>query len=200
MKIFVINRVQDEGRLESVLAEFERNCIDAEIVRPEIVDRSIELKETEGWNHNALSLRNTTIKILERAIEENYESVLIFEDDAFINDRIYQKFKSDLKKFKQKVNFWHFLNLNFGKGIKYDAKEIHGFYKTIDGVDCCQAYVISNRIFKTYKMFLEANMLPIDTITAYIHSKFGASYVYAERPVYHKQGQYSTLRDKIVDY
>ena len=198
MKKYVINLLTAKDRLEAVSKEFDRVGLEVEVVIP-LPATKIPNTNRESWSKGAMSLRETTISIIEKALSDNEEMIMIFEDDTYIRDDIWKQFQKDFDLFSKKIEF-NFIHLNYSAGERFSMQSSYNFQMTYDGVECCQCYIINKRIMKTFLEHLKANVVPIDVITKYLHSKFKNSFVYSPCPVYHKPNQFSTIRNKIVDY
>jgi hypothetical protein len=180
-------------RKESIQKEMAKTGLSYEFVIPEDSD-DIESK-SPGWTSGANSLRLTTIKLIEEAIEDKKDFVWIWEDDSIIDKR---KFDSFIKEFKDFTDF-DFIHLNYSAGTVFSGWSKGLLRKTIDGVECCQSYIISSCVFKEYLKALQIER-PIDLSTKFLHKKRQRSYVVDLIPVSHKAGKYSYIRDKIVNY
>ena len=191
--IHVINRPQDEERrskIEPLLQWFDYCFIEPEPTRP-------VKKETSAWNERANSLRLTTIKLVEEAMEMDAPYLFIMEDDAVFNPDHLEEFYENFEKVKGGT--WDFLHLNYSGGETFDVQSMHRFRRTLDGVFCCQAYLINKNVYPLYLKMLE-NEAPIDAVTKKIHFLRKKSYIYEPKIVFHPEGEYSTLRNKKVDY
>ena len=197
-KIYYINLDSETGRDEIVKKQFELIGINPERVSA-VPGKSIdidayEIKETEGWNRNAIGLILTTAKILEDAIKNKYDSIFIFEDDSYMSNHfgyIYDQFMSEVP------SDWEFIQLNTNDRIS--VKYVSKFVRRLEDSTCCQAYGIRKSVFKDYLDRILTITKPIDEHTVDIQ-KNGKCYSPVVNPVTHIRGLHSTLREKKVDY
>lgn len=197
MKSYVINLESSVERFKNVTNEFNRLGLVVEVVRP--LTATNPLSKDTGWGIGAASLRLTTIMLIENAIRDNEEMIMIFEDDSYFHDNLWRSFEKDFSFFKKNCNF-NFIHLNHSAGERFSLQSKNNFIMTIDGVECCQCYIIHRRVMDMYLLYLKTYFVPIDTVTKFLHKKIGNSFVYASSPVYHKPNQFSTIREKIVNY
>ncbi len=163
-KIYVINLDRRTDRLESITAEFER--IGSTFTRISAIDGNtldVEPDNKNGtlrWNKAAYALALTTIQILEDAIANNYENILIFEDDVKFNpliDLIGDEFLCSMPKKYDLV----FLGLaHTGYPTLYNP-----YWDKVKSCFGCHAYGVGKHMLLSYKKLLEKLDRPIDHYT-----------------------------------
>ena len=107
-KTYLINLDRREDRLKTSLLEFEK--IDSTFTRfPAIDGKNIDLEiiETDNlrWNKSAYALTLTTIEILKEAIDNDYNNILIFEDDIEFHSCFDILFDSYMSSVPNKYDF-----------------------------------------------------------------------------------------------
>ncbi len=198
--IYIISLEESTDRLNPLVEKLRGlNIFSYKIVRPIVVEEEVH-NPTEGWNKQALSLKLTTIEIIKEAIEKDYPFIHIFEDDSVIDEKNYLKFMVNFNKFTEKDLNWDFIHLNWSNGNRFSLESVCGFGRTLDGVLCCQSYIINKEVYHEYLDCLLKYNTPIDEITKYLHRQRKRSFVVYEKPVIHERGKYSTIRQKIVNY
>lgn len=195
-KVFMINLDDQPERL----VESKINCAkwDIEFERVTAVPgSSLEgpKNESEGWNKNSLGLCLTTINIIESAIENNWESVFILEDDVSFVDNFEILYKALIKGVPDKWDFIH-LNAEHKRGKEYAAP----FVYKLKYAWCCQAYGIHKQAYLPYLEKLKVLDRPIDQCTAELHGERKNSYSSSVNIVYHVSHKYSTIREQVVKY
>lgn len=185
-KIYLINLDRRKDRLESSQKEFDR--IDSTFTRfPAIdgalLDIKIETPDNIRWNKAAYALVKTTINLLDDAIENKYNRILIFEDDIEFNpifDITVEKYLNTLPN-KYDLAFL---------GITHTASPtlFNPYWEKIRSCVSCHAYSISKHMFKPYKTLLENFDKPIDYYTNIIIGSRLNSYSTIKKLVYQKNG------------
>ena len=84
-------------------------------------------------------------------------------------------------------------------GGYFSTNVIGCFRKTLHGVYNCQSYIIAPHMMEEYLELLE-RPVPIDQNTKDLHAKYRNSYIVEPSPVSHEPGQFSTIRQKKIDY
>ena len=192
MKVVLINTREATDRLEKVKVEMDKTFLEYELV---YALPTVELEtERGGWTKGADSLRRTTIEIVKKALEEN-ETLWIWEDDCVIDKNLFEMFTRDFPLLKS----YHFIHLAHHPTGNFSHRNTGCFRKTLSGVYNCQSYIISPIIMKEYIKMLE-RPVPIDQSTKDLHKKYQNSYIVEPSPVSHNTGEFSTIRQKIVDY
>jgi len=190
--IYCIHREEDKDRADELFDEIASACIEVQFVQPEPVDES--LKETKTFNKAMDSLRRTTIKLIEKAKEEKLPCVTIMEDDCKFHVDLYDAFTK-----KELPDNFDFVHLNVTGRDVYGHTLVNGMFRPFAG-NCCQYYIISERIYDRYLTLLKNSLVPIDEVTRHLHKERGLSYAVEPLPVYHKPNKYSTLKGKTVKY
>lgn len=192
MKIVLISTVKAIDRQKKVKIEMAKTGLEYELV---LALPTVEIEnEKVGWTKEADSLRRTTINIVEKALERN-EDLWIWEDDCVINKTLFDKAVKDLPLLKT----FHFIHFAHHLSGVFSHKTVGCFRKTLSGVYNCQSYIISKSIMKKYLKMLD-NPVPIDQTTKNLHNKYYNSYIADPSPVSHKKGEFSTIRQKVVEY
>jgi GR25 family glycosyltransferase involved in LPS biosynthesis len=87
-KTFLINLKKREDRLNEFITQVNHyNLGNFEIF--EAVDGSLIENNYNNLNNGEVGIIHSTINILEKSIENDYETILIIEDDCSFNDNIY---------------------------------------------------------------------------------------------------------------
>ena len=125
----------------------------------------------DGWNQGAAGLVYTTIEILKDAIENNYDSILILEDDIVFEPEAYKSVKSAMEALPSDWEMFHLATQDY-KASRRMGKHI----KKLSGSWSCQAYVVNSSSFEEYLEWLELVDRPIDSITSEVFHPKGHSY------------------------
>ena len=207
-KVFLINTKNATDRMESMskhLGELDIKFNRVEAVPTDLledVDKSehenIDPRFTEGWNINAKSLLETTRGIIKESIDNDYDKILILEDDAFFQN--YEKGVDMLSGFLEKCTYWDFIHLNYLNTSYFGFTQYNGILKLTQGCFCCQAYLINKNVMKAYLEELDKCDKPIDHTTRKLHKTRKRSFVVNQKMVTHTPGNYSTIRERIVEY
>lgn len=191
-KTYCIHRSKDEERYNQLVTELSRVNLDPTFVEPE---KPIEKEYPKNMNSNMDSLRRTTIKLIENAIEKGYDKITIMEDDCVFIDALWSMFiKSNLP------DTFNFIHLNVTGREVNGAFNENEIYVPMYSGECCQFYIIHNRVYSKYLELLKKHITPIDVITSSIHRKERKSFRICNSPVRHIPNNYSTLREEIVKY
>lgn len=207
-KIFVINTKKATDRMLKIsnhLKELEINFFRFEAIPTNLlknIDKSnpknLDIRNFEGWNINAKSLLETTKLIILESIENDYDKILILEDDAeFVN---YSVGMQNLSNFINKYNDWDFIHLNYSSCPHLNFTNFPGVLRLKSGCLCCQAYLVNKNVMEIYLNYLNNYEMPIDHITQKLHKERKKSFVITPKLVNHYPGNYSTIRERIVDY
>ena len=200
-KIYLINLGRSVERLKEVSKECAR--VGVKFERVSAIDGwkenlTVSKKGPEGWTSGARGLLQTTIKIIEDAIEKDYKSIMILEDDVKFMTNADLVFNFCMKSIEKLDPEWNFIHLNYKDIVP--SKWVAPGTKRLNGSWCCQAYGIQSNIYKIYLERLKQELKPIDQITAELHKEKQKSYGPSAPIVYHRTGQFSDLRDEIVGY
>lgn len=199
--IYVINLEKSKDRLEKFQEQAKKYDIEFTRVIPvDSTQFSITPIEENGWNNNAKSLKVTTQGIIKEAKSKGCKNILIFEDDAKINDTHYNNFLSDLKHFLDFAKVFDFIHIFHSHGVEFSLSSYYNFRLTKDGVFGCLAYIVNESVFDIYLQQLERHEAPIDHITKRIQFHRRRSFLYMKNVVIHEKNKWSTLRERIVDY
>lgn len=158
-------------------------------------DIEFEAEKTAGWNPNAKALAIKTLELVKNAKKKGYKSIFIFEDDLCVVHNFKEIFNQFITGIPEE---WDFLHLNATHKVypKYYAP----YTNNIVSAYCCQAYAISENVYDAYIEKLSKLNKPIDEMTSELHEERGMSYCPAANIIYHQRFQYSTLREKVVEY
>jgi len=205
-KVYVINTRGAKLRMVEVTKELQRNNIQFQRVEAIPLDQ-VTLPENKssdwdkhGWNICAISLLETTCQIIQEAKKNNYQIILIFEDDAFIDDERMKLILPGIKQLIETEKEWHFIHLNYSGTKSFKFTDYPYIYRLDRGCLCCQAYFINYQVYDIYLKKLMEKKKPIDEKTREIHTFYKKSFVPSIPPVYHKKNKYSTIRRKNVPY
>jgi len=167
-KIYVINLEYRKDRKEQILKELEKiDASNVEIfsaIRPKenLIKHwnSSFLDPLPSWYHgNATSYRIgalgcllSHLTIMKKALKENYENILILEDDTmFINDITIEKIVNRYAKFLDKTNYgiFYLAGNTAENGIKHITKEIYLTFATLTTGSYiinrkCMEYIVNN--------------------------------------------------------
>jgi GR25 family glycosyltransferase involved in LPS biosynthesis len=207
-KVYVINTKSAVLRMSEVKIELERNNILFERVEAIPLDKVVLPSEENkglnwdkwGWNECAVSLLETTCKIIEDAKSKNYKRILIFEDDAYINDENLNLVLPGIKQLIENEKEWHFIHLNYSNTNSFKFTNYQYINRLNKGCLCCQAYFINHQIYDIYLDKLKEKKKPIDETTRELHTFYKKSFVPSIIPVDHIKNKYSTIRGKEVPY
>jgi glycosyl transferase, family 25 len=164
-KIYVINMDKDKERMSILDKKLKKMGIEYERISG--IDgkkKYKELKDKTKIRPGQLGCLMSHIKILEKAKNNNYQNILIFEDDVIFCKNFIEKLVKLLKKVKQ--NEGNFDVLYLGCSQKHEWKNIvekENYYlgKNMDGTF---GMIVNRGIFnKTLKNAYEL-VLPIDRV------------------------------------
>lgn len=103
-KTFLINLKKREDRLNDFISQVNHYDL-GEFEVFEAVDGSSLKNEYKHLNNGELGIIYSTIRILEKSIKNNYETILIIEDDCKFNNNLY-----NLNEYFEKLpNDWDFV-------------------------------------------------------------------------------------------
>jgi glycosyl transferase family 25 len=159
-KIMVINLLHRTDRY---------NQIEAELSKHTLSNNKIEFVEgIYDANNGAIGCAKSHIKCIEKAILNNYESILILEDD-FIFPNDLHTFDKHLLDFMVNNDSWDVILLTFsefGPPINISTNVEH-VYRNLWS-NSAAAYIVKNTIYndliKYYSVFIETQKCPIDVI------------------------------------
>lgn len=106
-------------------------------------ERFSAIKRNPGWEGHTLSF----VAILEKAINEKYEQLLIVEDDMLIED--IPKFKDSMKSFEENIKN-NFDVLLLGGNNQGSLKEKAEYYCKITKTFAGAAYLVNKHYYKTF--------------------------------------------------
>lgn len=205
-KVYVINTQNAILRMEEVTIELKRNGITFERIEAIPLDE-IEIPEDkgpkwdiDGWNICAISLLETTCRIIEEAKLKNYQRILIFEDDAYIEDEKLNLVLPRIKQLIENEREWHFIHLNYSNTNSFKFTNYQYINRLSKGCLCCQSYIINHQVYDLYLEKLRDKKEPIDETTRKLHTLYQKSFVPSFLVVNHIKNKYSTIRRKEVPY
>jgi len=176
-------------QMKSVGCNFEfYNATDGDLI-----DKSIDLiNNIEGWNHNALALSMTTVKVLEDAKIKGYKSILIMEDDV--------KFSNDFNEYMKEVflpdeNSWDMFF--FGYLERKRSFPISLRVSRLKSAFCCHCYAVNSSVYQDYIDLIKRYDMPIDWVTSEYFQPLGRCYG-TRKSVAHQKPDYSNIRKKKV--
>lgn len=161
--IYVINLDKRKDRLEECNKEFEK--IGATFQRWTAIDGStldVEINDPGQmrWNKGAYALELTTIQILEDAIEKDYDSILIMEDDIGFHPLFDIIAEDTLKRMPKKYDL-AFLGYTHTR----PPMPHNGNWKKMVAAFSCHAYAVNKHMMKFYLSLLKNLDAPIDFYT-----------------------------------
>jgi GR25 family glycosyltransferase involved in LPS biosynthesis len=185
-KTYLINLDRREDRLESSLLEFDK--INSSFTRFPAIDGSIldiEIETTDNlrWNKSAYALTLTTIEILKDAIENEYENILIFEDDVEFHPCFDILFDSYMISAPKKYDFLFLGYTNTSAPSTYNTH-----WDKVRSSFSCHAYAINKHMFKPFLKLLSNLDKPIDYYTNIIIGSRLNSFNSKTKLVYQKNG------------
>lgn len=189
-KIYYINLDSRTDRLESMRHELVKNSIIAQRVAGIIPDNNPYI-----INNGQLGCLLSHLSIITDAIINDYNTILILEDDTIFKENF-------AKLFSRFVHYlpveWHMIYLcgnHFG-GIEYLNDQVYKSYGTLS----TNAYGIHKSIFnKLYtKLTDKPYCQPVDSIYCSLHKDISA---YASVPnLCYQMAGFSDIENKITDY
>lgn len=192
--LYCIHRSKDEERYNKLEIELNKTGLKPVFVEPEPLDHSFVPKR--NFNREMNSLRETTIKLIEKAIDDDLDYIAIMEDDC-----VFDKNALDRLEAVGLPDVFDFVNLSSsGTPLLNFKGPVKNMFYNISRSLSCQFYIINKMVYKNYLNLLKKNHYPIDEITSYIHSTRGMSYLVQPEPVSHTPNRHSTLRNKKVTY
>lgn len=167
-KIYCINLDRRPDRWEQCVDEFKRN--DVFVERVSAVDGKEFPKSRMGIKSGAYGLLLTNIKILEDAILNKYENILIFEDDVKFAENFNEIFSENIAELPQN---WNLLYLGGINRIK-PTGEKHKIFKTTHTITT-HAVGINSNFFEILLESIKKNMAsPIDKIQQRLQESYDA--------------------------
>jgi GR25 family glycosyltransferase involved in LPS biosynthesis len=185
-KIYLINLDRRPDRLEECEKEFEK--IDSTFTRWKAIDGKdldIEIKQEDGlrWNKSAYALTLTTIEILKDAIENDYNNILIMEDDIEFHpcfDILIETFLNTMPN-KYDLLFLGYTNTSSPSVFNSHWDKVRSSFS-------CHAYSIGKHMLKPYMKLLSNLDKPIDFYTNTIIGSRLNSFNSKTKLVYQKNG------------
>lgn len=111
-------------------------------------------------------------RIIENAIENNYENILILEDDIFLHKNINNLFdKTKFDEIQSRANIIYFGAMKYG-GATVDNKNFNARH-----IDCTCAVYLNQSVFHEYLELLKLRVFASDTCL-HILQQFYSTYVY----------------------
>lgn len=186
-KIYLINLDKRTDRLEKCNEEFTKIC--STFTRVSAIDGStlgLVLDNNNGavrWNSGAYALVKTTINILQDAIDNNYQRILIFEDDIEFTPLFNIIFQDYIDTLPEKYDLAFFGITHTGCPNMYNTH-----WDRIRSAFSCHAYSVGKHILPTYKRLLENLDKPIDYYTNIIIGSRMNSFATHKKLVYQING------------
>jgi GR25 family glycosyltransferase involved in LPS biosynthesis len=193
-KVYCINLDKRPDRLENFDKQVKKYNL-GEYVRVSAFDGSnlnYDTKTTNGVSNGAFGLLTTNIKIINEAISENLNSILIIEDDCYFTDEII-----DIDTYFDCLpNDWDMLYMGGNHLVQPTIinEKIGKVYSTYT----THFVGIKSTIFQDILKNIEPKHQPIDVIYSNIHNKYNT---YTFIPAIAKQQKgFSDIEKTIVDY
>ena len=210
-KIYCINMDSRPDRYELALEEFKKLNIDVERVSG--IDGKIFPNGEFRGKSGAYGLLLTHIEILKESILNNYDSILILEDDVTFVDNFYDKFDKKISFLPDDWDLFYIGGNNiFSKGkfnlVTGDKNFIPTInnYRTLDHeickttwTQCVHALVINSKIFKDLINELNKKIFPIDLIHCNLQQNGCNAYTFLPSLALQRPG-FSDIEDIFVDY
>ena len=158
--IYVINLDKREDRLDECNKAFA--TIDSTFERFPAIDGSkldivVENPAQQRWNKGAYALTLTTIKILEDAIDKDYDNILIMEDDIGFHPLFDIIAEDSLKKIPKNYDLAFLGYTHTRRPIAYN-----GNWERMVSAFSCHAYSVNRHMMKFYLSLLQKLDAPID--------------------------------------
>ena len=195
-KVYCINLDRRSDRIEhfnNIVNKFDLG----NYTRFSAVDGSLIKDYNGNLKLGELGLVLSNLEIIKEAIKNNFNTILILEDDCFFTDEI----KNIDEYFKQLPDDWDMLymggnhNLHIGAKppIKINSKviKLHTTYST-------HFVALKSTVFNHINVILEKRNVPLDVGYVQLQKVFNA---YSFSPAIAKQiKDYSDIQNKITDY
>ena len=168
-KIYVINLNKNKDRWDVISKAAKKanipitrfNAIYGKELPPNHPDIIKYFDKNNKLNSGQIGCALSHIKILEEAVKNNYDNILVFEDDAIIPPDFWEKLEPVVNELPDD---WDILSLNCVrcKGKKYK----YNLYKLLYNI-CLMGYIISKSgIIKLIKLLNKKIKIPIDNFLA----------------------------------
>lgn len=163
-KIYLINLDKRTDRLEKCNEEFAK--INSTFTRVSAIDGStlgLVLDNKGGtvrWNLGAYALVQTTINILQDAIDNNYERILIFEDDIEFTQIFDLAIEDYMMTMPEKYDLAFLGITHTGSPSMYNTH-----WDRVRSAFSCHAYSVGKHMLENYKKLLSNLDNPIDYYT-----------------------------------
>jgi len=208
-KLYVINLNRRQDRYEEVKVEF--NKINAKVERVEAVDgKTLPPTKMKPGNRGLIA---TNIRILEDAIKNEYDNILIFEDDAVFIDNFNELFNEKIAALPED---WDILYLG-GNHILHvpgfelitgdkDFKVTKENYKTLNHelcktpcTYCTHAIALNSKIYERVLNALKNGSQPIDNLYYQLQGDGCNSYTFLPSLATQK-ASFSDIENFYLDY
>lgn len=192
---FCINLERRKDRLKETLLEFEKNDIlDVEIIKA--IDSKYYYVDDISINKGAYCLTLTIKQLIERAKEENYSEIVIFEDDVVFVDNFQELSSKYLIEIFNELNDWDMIYFgvnNINPPIKI-KKNINKLTKSVSS----HFFIIRNTMYDNILKMInkEGKIKQIDLIYSDFHKNINA-YTHNPAICFQRKG-YSDIENKIV--
>jgi GR25 family glycosyltransferase involved in LPS biosynthesis len=189
-KIFCINLKRRTDRLFQSMNELDKHGIYIE--REEAVDGNEIESKNEWMSSSRIACCLSHMNILKKMIENNWEKVLIFEDDIKLSDN----FKLDFLNKINNVPDYDILYLcgNNPQNLKMINKDVAKIDQTLS----CVAYAVSLNFAKKILPEIEKLNDPIDVI--YSKNSFKFNYYIFNPYLSTQRADFSDIEKRYVDY
>ena len=181
-KIYVINMEKDVKRKEDTLKSFEKYKIPLLAI-----NNNYEIRKAEDWtkkiapksfkgptNGGAYGCCISHLKCIDDAIEKNYDTILIMEDDLMYHKNFIEEWNSI-----SIPNDWNILYLSATQ-IKWDKivlDENKKYYKALKSLGGT-AYILKKNLFQYIKKLFFEFRKPIDELLIIVQEKFNCIVLY----------------------
>lgn len=211
-KIYCINLDKRIDRYEQCLIEFKKLNIGVE--RISAIEGAPIFKIGLNWSAGAYGLLLTHTKIIKNAISNNYNNILILEDDVMFNDKFYEIFNNKMPLLPDNWdllylggnNLFHRGKFNLITGNKnfvitptnYSSLN-YEICKTT-WTQCAHAIAINSKFFNVLTSEINKNnTMPIDVILCNLQQSGYNAYTFMPS-LARQRPSFSDIENKFVDY
>jgi hypothetical protein len=177
---YLINLPSRQDRLASALAQCEAQRIKPKLF-PAIDGTTFDgfvlhhprKNEALRWNAAAAALVKTTILILEEAMEKQYDSILILEDDVVFHPQFAELVETNFHKIPED---WE--SINFGCLHMLPYEMLNDTIARVGGAYNCHCYALRASVFSYFHSVLQSLDRPLDHYTLQFLHPRGKSYCF----------------------
>lgn len=181
-KIYVINMEKDIKRKNDTLKSFEKYNI------PSLsINNNYEIKKAEDWtkktapksfrgpsNGGAYGCCVSHLKCIDDAIEKNYDSILIMEDDIMYHKNFIEEWNSISIPYDWNILYLSATQIKWDKITLDKNKKYYKAWKSLGGT----AYIVKKNLFQYIKKLFFEFRKPIDELLILAQEKFNCIVLY----------------------